>query len=70
MPESSSKPKSWVGGLTTNDKEILIKGGWLNHELVNAGQRLIKRQFTHVNGLQDVAIRNTLCFDIQTEEFI
>ena len=44
--------------------------GWLNDELINAGQRLIKRQFPHVNGLQDVAIGNTLCFDIQTEEFI
>ena len=27
VPESSSKPKSWVDGLTTNDKEILTKGG-------------------------------------------
>ena len=57
VPESASKPMSWMDGLTTNDKEVRIKGGWLiNDKLINTGQQLIKRQFSQVSGLQDVAI--------------
>ena len=45
-------------------------GDWLNDNLIDASQHLIKRQYPHVNGLQDVILGSTLAFSICTEEFI
>ena len=42
----------------------------LTDDLINAAQGLLKSQFPHINGLQEVGLGQTLSFAIQTEEFI
>ena len=70
LPAEESKPKPWVNGLTEKDPSTLTQGGWLTDNIVNAAQGLLKRQFPHINGLQEVGLGRTLFFVIQTEEFI
>ena len=43
--ESTSKSVHWVDQLTLKEKEILLGGDWLNDNLIDASQRLIKRQY-------------------------
>ena len=46
-------------GILQSDIQILQcnmgNRAWLNDRLINAGQTLLKEQFPHVGGLQDVA---------------
>ena len=41
------------------DKERLESGRWLNSSLINAAQKLIKKAYPHVNGLQDTQASRT-----------
>ena len=52
------------------DQLALTQGGWLTDDTINAAQGLVKRQFPHINGLQEVGLGRTLFFAIQTEEFM
>ena len=70
--ETSSTPNSlyWVEQLTLQEKEMLLGGDWLNDNLINASQCLIKSQYPHISGLQDVILGPTLAFSICPDEFI
>ena len=64
-------PTQWIYGLTMKDREILVNGEWLTDDLIDATQSLIKRQFPHVCGLQNVALGRVLSFNINSDrEFI
>ena len=70
VPITQSKAKRWVNGLTDKDRAVLTQNEWLTDDLINAAQGLLKSQFPHINGLQEVGLGQTLSFAIQTEEFI
>ena len=55
-----------------NDDEAVLSStsAWLNNNLINAAQALLKHQFQLSAGLQDVSLGRTLAFDIQRSEFI
>ena len=53
------------------DLDLLCSNGqWLNDNVVNAGQVLIKRKYPSVCGLQDVIFSRTLAFQPETEQFV
>lgn len=57
--------------LTRNDMTRLDPGGWLNTNLINAGQALLRKRFPKVCGLQDVILSRTLTFQQQGDnEFV
>ena len=57
--------------LSNDDEAILLStSGWLNDNLINAAQAVLKHQFQLPVGLQDVSLGRTLAFDIQRSEFI
>ena len=43
---------------------------WLNDKIVTAAQKLIKKAYPHLGGLQDVMLGEILGFNFCTEEFI
>jgi hypothetical protein len=54
-----------------SDREALLSPvGWLTDSIINAAQQLLKRQFSGIQGLQDVAVSYTMNFEIQKGEFI
>ena len=62
------KPKVWIANLklTEQDKKTLLDPvGWLNDSIINAAQRLLKKQFPAVGSLQDVALGLVMNFSIQ-----
>ena len=57
--------------LTTEDKEILLNPvGKLTDNIINAAQTLLRAQYPHVPGMQDVVCGMALSFDVQPEEFV
>ena len=52
------------------DKDSLNQGNWLTDSVINAAQTLLKQQFPHVGGLQEVVLADTLAFEIQGGEFV
>lgn len=53
------------------DKKILLNSvGWVNDSIVNAAQRLLKRQFPEIDGFQDVSLGLVLSFEVQTGDFL
>ena len=70
LPECEVATKPWVEGLSVDDRTILETGGWLNDKLIDVGQNLLKKQFTHVAGFQNTLLGQTLAFEVQREEFI
>ena len=67
---TTKEPRKWVAGLLFEDKCTLESGGWLNDRLINAGQVLIKKQFSHVSGFQDVCLGKTLTFAVEHKAFV
>ena len=59
-----------VNALTKDDLAILAKNGWLTDNIINAAQALLKQQYPHINGLQNVVLGFTLGYIGQTEEFV
>ncbi len=61
-------------GLSSHDLQILEKNSgtaaWLNDQLINAGQQLIRKQFPSIGGLQHPILSETLTFDIQKGPFV
>ena len=42
----------------------------MSDSIINAEQKLLKRQFPSLNGLQDVTLGNVMSYRIQTKEFL
>ncbi len=56
--------------LVLSDMKILLEGKWLNDNIINKGQRLIKQEYPHVEGFQDVALAHTMGFSVEPGEFV
>ena len=65
--------KTWLPDLNLLDLDrqtLLDPVGWLTDSIMNASQRLLKKQFPELNSLQDVGIGNVMCFEIQAGPFV
>ena len=65
--------KKWLSdvNLLEYDKNILLDPvGWINDSIINAAQKLLRRQFPSLNGLQDVALGYVMSFEVQMGEFV
>ena len=57
--------------LKEEDKHILMsKDMWLNDNIINAAQKLLKCQFSYIGGFQDTILQSKLQFSIEDGEFI
>ena len=70
VPLAQDDVQHWVPGLTTEDKKMITSGGWLSDEIVDAGQKLLKSMYPHIQGLQEVALGMVLSYSIAKSEFI
>ena len=52
--------EQWVGGLTKKDQAIISTNCWLTDNIVNTAQGLLKQQYPHINGFQNVVLGLTL----------
>lgn len=64
------RPSHLNCSLLPSDLNILLNGKWLNDVIINEGQRLIKQEYPHVQGFQDVALGHTMAFSIEPGEFV
>lgn len=62
----------WVPSLRLRKEDQLItsKGKWLTDTIIDSYQALLHLGYPHICGLQEVALANTLSFDIQSGNFI
>ena len=56
--------------LYPGDRDRLAGGDWLTDSIVNAGQLLLKRAYSHVGGLQPSTLGEVLGFEVQSSEFV
>lgn len=57
--------------LLDRDRSTLLSPvGWLNDSIVNAAQKMLKKQFPSINGLQDTALGYVMSYEIQTGQFL
>ena len=73
VPKSMKLDKMWVPQLRLkqSDKEILLsRTAWLNDDIINAAQKLLKKANPAIPGLQDVCCGLTMNFDVEPGEFI
>ena len=67
---SNSKMKECLG-LDLTDKKILLSSTeWLNDNIVNAAQKLLKKVNPAMSGLQNVNLGLTMSFNVEPGEFI
>ncbi len=69
----SKNSLNWIPNLhlTMSDKNtILHPAGWLTDTIIDAAQKLLKQQFPHIQGLQQVALGLTMSFEMQSGEFL
>ena len=52
------------------DKKIIESGDWLNDRIINAGQRLLRRQFPEWEGFQDTLLGQNLTFAVCKKMFV
>lgn len=58
-------------GLKQSEREILLSHtAWLNDDLINAAQKLLRKANPVVPGLQDVVSGLTMNFDVEPGEFV
>ena len=58
-------------GLRVTDKDVLVSHtGWLNDEIINAAQTLLKKVNPAISGLQDVSLGLVMAFDVQRSDFV
>ena len=75
-PVKQPDPAVWIDDkdfgirLTQQDKTKLTSRGWLTDSHMNAVQKLLKKQFPAVCGLQDTIITQTLTCNVETGEFL
>lgn len=72
IPDTSTeKSGKWILGLNMDERGILChSSSWVNDNLINAGQQLLSSQFPHVGGFENVTLKHTLAFTVQTGEFV
>ena len=51
VPLGQEEVQHCVSGLTTEDKKMITSGGWLSDQIVDAGQKLLKLMYPHIQGL-------------------
>ena len=51
IPLAQDEVQHWVPGLTTEDKKMITSGRWLNDQIVDAGQKLLKSTYPNKQGL-------------------
>ena len=51
-------------------QSLVSTGNWLNDDIINQWQRLLKKEFPHVNGLQDILLAHNMGFTVETGEFV
>ena len=71
--EKKESPKLWIADLNLFEldrNDLLDLVGWMSDSIINAAQKLLKRQFPSLNGLQDVTLGNVMSYRIQTKEFL
>ena len=57
--------------MSSRSKEVLLcDDAWLNDQLIDKAQNLLKHQFPHVGGLQSVLLGQTSTFSVETGEFV
>ena len=63
---------SWLQTLqlSMNDYRLLVGGDWLTDNLINAAQKLLKKSYPKVGGLQVTTRGEVLSFDVETGEFV
>ena len=49
-------------GLSLEDRQCLRKGGWLTDSVINAGQVLLRTDYTQIGGLQPTTLGEVLGF--------
>ena len=57
--EKKESPKLWIADLNLFEldrNDILDPVGWMSDSIINAAQKLLKRQFPSLNGLHDVTL--------------
>lgn len=52
------------------DKDVIIKGTWLTDSIINAGMKLMKEAYPHIEGLQETALGETLTFNVSKGAFV
>ena len=57
-------------GLSLEDRQCLRKGGWLTDSVINAGQVLLRTDYTQIGGLQPTTLGEVLGFTSQGSPFI
>ena len=65
--------RSWIPelGLKHKEKEILLSPNeWLNDNIINAAQKLLKQANPSMPGLQDVSCGLVMSFDVEPGEFV
>lgn len=64
--------KYWLEDLqlTQEDKQVVSKGKWLTDSVITAAQKLMKRKYPHIGGLQNTVLAETLSFDVQRGQFV
>ncbi len=70
---SKRNPKAWLPDfqLFESDRDcILSPTGWLTDTIINAVQIMLKKQFPHINGLQDTCLGSVYQFNSLQGEFI
>ncbi len=60
----------WIDSLKLDIDRLLSPCGWLTDRLINAAQKLLRKQFHEVYGLQDVELGIIMSFVIQEGNFI
>ena len=49
---------------------MITSGGWLSEQIIDAGQKLLKSMYLHIQWLQEVALGMVLSYSIAKSEFI
>ena len=76
LRKCDDKPKtqeySWLPTLqlSMNDYRLLVGEDWLTDSLINAAQKLLKKSYPKVGGLQVTTEGEVLSFDVETGEFV
>ena len=70
IPLAQDEVQHWVPGLKTEDKKMITSGGWLSDQIVDAGQKLLKSMYPHIQGLHKIALGMVLSYSIAKSELI
>ena len=66
--EPPSKKKEWVLGLSTEDRQIIEKGGMLNDKHINAAHKLLQKKFPQCGGCQSSLLSQNQGFNALVKE--